>query len=80
MQIGILVIYICIFKIRFVSVDKICSKLTAPEYGSIKLSGRKPGSKATYTCNVGFTLEGEDTRKCQRNGVWSGEAPTCESM
>lgn len=42
------------------------------------LMGTTLGSKAMYTCNIGFMLEGDMTRICQSNGQWSGEAPTCE--
>ena len=31
-----------------------------------------------YRCNQNFELAGQDMRKCQGNGEWSGEAPTCE--
>ena len=41
------------------------------------LTGTVFGSTATYTCNDGFRLEGEETRKCEATALWSGEAPTC---
>lgn len=60
--------------------DKVtCPKLPAPVDGSVELSGRKQ-STATYSCNEGFNLEGAQTRKCLRDGQWSGEAPVCQSM
>uniref|UniRef100_A0A131YGX9 Membrane cofactor protein-like isoform X5 n=1 Tax=Rhipicephalus appendiculatus TaxID=34631 RepID=A0A131YGX9_RHIAP len=31
-----------------------------------------------YTCNQGFTLNGDATRRCQNNATWSGNDPTCE--
>ncbi len=36
---------------------------------------------ATYSCAVGFTLQGFDKRTCvgsSRNGMWSGTEPSCE--
>ncbi len=32
---------------------------------------------ATYTCNTGYTLNGDSTRTCGSDGVWSGQAQTC---
>ncbi len=34
-------------------------------------------SRAVYTCNSGFTLDGDDTRVCQADETWSGSAPKC---
>ena len=39
------------------------------------------GSNATYTCDQAYTLVGQPTRTCVRNGadtMWSGQAPTCQ--
>ena len=55
-----------------------CGVLDDPENGEVSLSGTTLGSKATYSCNDRYVLEGESTRVCQSNGKWSGEAPTCE--
>ena len=53
--------------------------MSAPDNGDIELSGVHPGSNAAYSCEEGYTLVGDDTRKCQRNGQWTGSAPICES-
>lgn len=43
-------------------------------------------TNATYVCNFGYGLSGTNTiRRCggdgtSTTGVWSGSAPTCESM
>ena len=34
---------------------------------------------ATFTCDEGFTLEGDPTRTCQADKNWSGENPRCFS-
>ncbi len=36
------------------------------------------GTVATYTCNTGYTLNGDTTRVCVSGGNWNGSAPTCE--
>ena len=43
------------------------------------------GAMATYTCDTGYGLSGDMTRSCggdgsSTNGVWSGFAPTCNSI
>jgi len=38
------------------------------------------GETATYICDTGFTLMGDTTQTCQATGLWSGNAPTCQSM
>ena len=42
-------------------------------------AGTTFGQTATYSCNTGYTLEGNSTRTCQANGMWSGNEPTCIS-
>ena len=32
---------------------------------------------AAYSCNEGYSLDGDQMRTCQRNGEWTGAAPTC---
>ena len=41
-------------------------------------TGNKPGDKAFYFCDDGFTLDGEKKRKCE-DGKWDGTKPTCLS-
>ena len=54
-----------------------CGTLKNPRYGQVVLTGTIFGSTATYSCNTGFILVGEQTRTCQANGKWSGRAATC---
>ena len=35
------------------------------------------GGVATYVCDPGFELVGDEMRDCQSNSQWSGEAPIC---
>ena len=43
-------------------------------------AGTTFGQTATYSCNTGYNLVGDNTRTCQADGEWSGSAPTCQGM
>ena len=34
-------------------------------------------SIATYSCDTGHMLVGDETRTCLESGVWSGSTPIC---
>ena len=34
-------------------------------------------AEATYSCDEGYSLDGDQTRTCQGNREWTGAAPTC---
>ena len=58
-----------------------CAALTNPTHGSVSnTEAATPGETATYSCNTGYNLVGGNTRTCQATGMWSGSAPTCQSM
>ena len=61
-------------------VSSTCLSLPPPTNGGISYSdqSRSDGTVATYTCNTGYTLNGDSTRACG-SGVWSGSAPICQS-
>ena len=69
---------ICDF-IHYISVAD-CGFLMDPENGVVTINGRTFGSTATYQCDEGFNLVGNETRICQENGEWSDSQPTCESQ
>ena len=54
-----------------------CKPLPVLAYGKVDVPDTILGSVATYTCNKGFSLIGDDIRICERDG-WSGEAPVCK--
>ena len=62
------------------AVEVNCDVLLDPPGGRVVLTGRTIGSKATYNCSEGFNLEGNGTRTCQPDGMWSGNEPTCEGI
>ncbi len=41
-------------------------------------SGTTFMNTATYTCNIGYTLNGATIRTCQANGSWNLTPPTCD--
>ena len=54
-----------------------CEGLSNPENGEVSFNRTVPGSVASYSCNVNFTLSGNSYQMCGLNGSWSGEAPVC---
>ena len=57
-----------------------CNALSNPANGQVSTTGTTFGQTATYSCNTGYNLVGDSTRTCQATGMWSGSAPTCQSM
>ena len=55
-----------------------CPTLADPVNGSVSLEGTGVGDMASYSCNTGYELIGDDTRTCQADGSWSGSPPTCQ--
>ena len=55
-------------------------QLPSIDNGAVVLSGQTVGSSATYTCSEGFVLDGDATRICQSNGMWSLTAPICRGI
>ena len=55
-----------------------CGGLSDPSNGRVIITNDVPGGTATYSCNSGYNLNGQNTRTCQNNGEWSGEAPICQ--
>ena len=46
----------------------------------VEASGTDFNSTAVYSCDVGFVIVGNATRRCQENGNWSDVAPQCEGQ
>ena len=63
------------------------SSQSPPSVGSVQIgngiacyNGLLTGSEAVYSCiNCGFRLRGDETRRCQQNGLWSGTTPVCQN-
>ena len=49
-------------------------------------NGKRSGIKFTYgetvrfECNRGYELIGSKERKCEEDGIWTGNQPVCKSM
>ena len=54
-----------------------CGPLGDPANGEVSLSSIMINSVATYSCNTGYTLTGDDMRTCLETGLWSGSEPIC---
>ena len=59
----------------FIAID--CGDPGTPTNGQRTLSSTTYNSVVTYTCDVGYTLQGSNSRTCQTNGQWSGSVPRC---
>lgn len=57
-----------------------CGDLTSPNNGFVNTSATTFRSQAVYGCHVGHTLQGDATRTCQEDGVWSGTEPQCQPV
>ena len=50
-----------------------------PAHGRVEYTdGLKYKSKATYSCEAGYSLQGDSQRACQADGNWTNESPTCK--
>ena len=65
----------CYILYSFIAID--CGDLSAPSNGHISITATTFGSVATYSCDLGYTLDGSTSRICQSNGQWSGSQPSC---
>ena len=54
-----------------------CGVLTDPSNGQVSFTTTTFLSVVTYSCNTGYSLEGNRKRTCTATGQWSDQAPTC---
>ncbi|XP_033125717.1 CUB and sushi domain-containing protein 3-like, partial [Anneissia japonica] len=55
-----------------------CGNLDNIENGMTSYTGTTFGMNTTYTCNIGYNINGVMIRTCEATGLWSGSPPTCE--
>ena len=64
--------------VAFVSPPVVTCPTLTNRNGAVNVPSNNFGSTATYTCNTGYTINGDTTRMCQADGTWSGSEPTCQ--
>lgn len=57
-----------------------CLELKNPTNGAVHWTNLLYKGIATYTCDAQFTLKGDPSRVCEKDGLWSGQAPMCERI
>lgn len=55
-----------------------CLPLMDPINGQVSHESLEYLTTAVYSCNQGYSREGDATRTCLQTGQWSGEQPTCQ--
>ena len=48
-----------------------------PSNGGVSQSGTSYGSIANYSCDGGYTMNGDANRMCDSDGSWTGDPPKC---
>ncbi|XP_036773610.2 seizure 6-like protein 2 isoform X6 [Manis pentadactyla] len=67
------------FRIHYQAYLLSCSFPPRPAHGDVSVTDLHPGGTATFHCDSGYQLQGEETLICL-NGTrpaWSGEPPSC---
>ena len=55
----------------------LCPNLTAPANGSLLMTGNYEGAVANFSCDTGYTLNGQAILICV-DGSWNDVSPVCE--
>ena len=57
-----------------------CPTVSGPENGRVSLSGHSVGDRATFMCDTGYQLVGDQAMNCLSNGTWDSSPPVCSGM
>ena len=57
--------------------ETLCKDLVAPSNGTMVLTTLRIGGRATFKCQDGFSLKGDDDIECLSSGSWSLWPPSC---
>ena len=55
-----------------------CGTPDEPTNGKARYRSTMTDAEAIYICDENYELKGNNVRKCQKNGSWSGSVPKCE--
>ena len=72
--------YYNIFILNFIITGVTCGFPGKPTNGVVSSgsSSHVYGTRVTYSCNTGWTLQGSRDNVCQNNGQWRSSVPTCK--
>ena len=68
-----------ILSLTMLRTERSCGNPGTPYNGEKNSSTYQYGNSISFTCNVGYTLQGSQVRTCQTNGEWTGTQPSCTS-
>lgn len=54
-----------------------CGAPPPPANGRVSADRSTVGGTATYSCDAGYSLVGDERRTCRADGRWSGTVPSC---
>lgn len=57
-----------------------CPDLKNPLHGTVDYKNTLYNSVATYACEKGYLLQGNDSRVCTSDKIWTGQEPTCDKI
>jgi len=60
-----------------VCLERSCGNPGVPDNGEKNSSSYKYDNVVSFSCNVGYNMQGSQVRTCQTNGEWTGTQPTC---
>ncbi|CAB4068107.1 unnamed protein product [Lepeophtheirus salmonis] len=58
-------------------VETTCNELKAPLNGSMIITHNHVGGRATFKCDYGFDVKGDNDIRCLSSGSWSSWTPNC---
>ena len=62
----------------YLYITEACGNPEPINNGRVVISGRTPGSNATYLCDDHYQLVGNATVVCRLDSQWLGEVPKCK--
>ncbi|XP_065189567.1 sushi, von Willebrand factor type A, EGF and pentraxin domain-containing protein 1-like [Sycon ciliatum] len=57
----------------------VCGAVSKPANGGVFMTGTTYGATASFSCNIGYNLNGSSSINCPENGTWSA-TPRCDRV